>query len=245
VNPKAAAQAIPAMALAVGLLWADGSWKQKPYTQWTVAEVNEVLANSPWVRHDEFIVSVKQGTVAPAPDPKRQADTANRPHSVQELRQRGNSSQESSVNLARAVLYFEWSSSLTVRQAVLRRMQLQRKANGSMPQQLLDRQPAHYVITVYGSAMSLFADSSEEALRQHSYLELKGSRRMVPAAKAEPVRLGLLLTAIRFYFARETEGKPTILIEEKKVKFVYKPEHGVIGMEFDLREMLRNAKPDL
>jgi hypothetical protein len=235
-----------AAVLVTTALWAGDPWKDKPYTRWTVAEVYKVLENSPWVHSDKVFTSVKYFEAEDSSDRLRQKKGSPIRRVEGDLRNPPDEPwSEGVLDTRQSLFYFEWSSSLTVRQAIVRQMQLANREDAQALQQLLGWQPAQYVISVYGSAMSLFAESTEEGLRLNTSLELNPGGKRVSPAKVEFLRQWARLAAVRFYFPRETEGQPTIVPQGKKARFRCNLQGITIGAEFDLRKMTRDGHPDL
>jgi hypothetical protein len=229
------------------LLWAGGSWNAKPYTQWTLAELRQILENSPWAHSEEIftrIVRVEKvpgsGTDTSSTKVRRiKGDLMNFP---------GNYPEDAGLDVgarARSTIYFQWFSALTLRQALARNMQLAGARNRQAAQQLLDWEPAEYVISVSGSAMPMFDEAGEESLRRQSSLEIRPSGRILLPAKVVLLREGLLLAEVRFYFPRVAEGRPSIDPAEKKAKLTCKLPAETLDTEFNLRKMNRNGQPDL
>jgi hypothetical protein len=234
-----------AAALVTTALWAGDPWKDKPYTEWTAAEVYKLLENSPWVHSDKVIMSVKYFEAEDSSDRLRQKKGSPIRRVEGDLRNPPDEPwSEGVLDTRQAVFYFEWSSAITVRQAIVRQSQLSKRNAPGATQQLLGWQPTQYVISVYGSAMALFAKSTEEDL-QNSSLELKPGGKQVFPLKVEFVREWERLAAARFYFPREAGGQPIIGPQEKKAEFRCQVQGFTIGTEFDLRQMTRDGKPDL
>ena len=240
------------------LLWGGEPWKEKPYTEWTAEDVQAVLNRSPWVKTVKETYSVGRlagaettslrggGEVLvgyrPVPDSATGGTLyvpiyAPAPPASSQPVVRGGFNSTYSVAWRVA-----WYSSLTVRQAIARSIEMSgRKTNAS---ELLSRQPDHYVIALNGGeAASRLSDLPVEELRKSASLQPRGSRQKVLPEKV----LFLPKNApreVHFLFPRTLGGKPVIAPDETKVEF--RCERGLkFKVTFDLREMVRNGKPDL
>lgn len=139
----------------------------------------------------------------------------------------------------------QWASSLTLRQALVRRQQLRGGVNEDQAQQFLARRFEQYVIMVVGPDMSAFQELSEDEVRQSSYLQPKRSKQKVSPERVQFVRRGTRLMAVEFYFPRELAEGPAISLDEKKVKFYCKSKLSPLSVDFNLRKMTREGAPDL
>ena len=148
-----------------------------------------------------------------------------------------------------------WISSLTVREALVRRAILEGRATIEQGDKILATPQSNYVLVVQrrNAEMELL-DISKERLMEEVYLELGSSRRILPIEVMRYETTSGQLSELRFIFPRELNGQPTISAEEKEVKLYIMPvltprKFGAIRPEpiqatFHLRKMSRNGKSD-
>ena len=253
MNSKLRLASLAAGLFCAGLLWAGDPWQEKPYTEWSHRDAEKVLNNSPWASTEEIFLSAPVGGGSPGEirrlpddlarrwvDPNRYNDAA---QSLWQQRtgQRG-VPLEATVT---GVVIVQWASSLTLRQALVRQGQLYGRGTDAEAEQLLSLPLEHYVVAVYRSDLSSFTDVTGDTARAAAYLELKPSKRKMPPALVQLVRWGDVLTHVEFYFPRESQGQPTIGPAETGVTFYWQHGKQSTRVDFDLRKMVREGKPDL
>ncbi len=162
------------------------------------------------------------------------------------------------VQVRRRAFDVVWISSLTVREALVRRAILEGRATIEQGDKILATTQSSYVIAVQGrNAQMMLLDISKERLMELVYLELGSRRRRIlpiEVMKGYKATSGQL-SEVRFIFPRELNGQPTISAEEKEVKLYImsvltsrtfvragRPEH--IHATFHLRKMSRDGKSD-
>lgn len=256
--------------LSTPLLVPEEPWRAKDVTQWTLAEIDKLLWESPWV---------KVVTIGPS--------GADRPP----MKRRLLSDQEENAMIARKLhhqlgstpsiqtpppdpapqksqIAIRWLSSQTIRAGVAQFWYLQGQANPQAMQALVNYEPEQYAIGI--APIQVWSDSSAGAkiglhklvgrLKETAYLAVdKGPR--IPALAVEIPR-GLSLTpaaAVIIYFPLQSDGKPTIPSDARKVRFhcdldtyVFQMPSGVfsakvtqVDVTFDIAKMTRAGKPDL
>jgi hypothetical protein len=198
-------------------LSASAQWEKKPYTEWTEKEALKVLNDSPWGRTQVYTSPV---TLFRGPTGSRQGNTG-----------QGNTS-PSTANATHINFRIRFLSAKPVRQAVTRLLELnQKKGMG-------DELAAHLrsftsgefldliVITVacdstepgvnVQEAMGLLRTRSTAALKNNTYLEIKGGKRIFLQEYQPPRPDGL---GARFLFPRLVDGEPFITPESQEIHF--------------------------
>jgi len=249
--------------LSSSVVWAGDPWKEKPYTEWTAKDVDKVLQNSPWAKQFKVHRSGGfQGRDVDDDDPrdyKRRMDAIG-PHGSPSIGPQGTTvpsgtleSRVPAVKITRFSVW--WGSSLTIREALLRRLQMNLSSRLPSQEQVEKGPPKaeHYVIFLEANeglwfqTEELKGRSIEEFLRDNTYLQPKHSREKVPPLRVERFQIaGLSGTHVLFFFPRKVNGKLTIRPDEKNVKFQCKLRwKRKVDVTFDLRKMVRDGKPDL
>jgi hypothetical protein len=232
--------------LGIGAVWAGEPWEDKPYTEWTQKEVEKLLSDSPWAK------SVKKrtgpgryewdsggpGWIGDGGPPSQRAGSVPVP--------------ETSKNVIR------WESSLTIRQARARfhEMDSYKDMTKEETARLLNTRPQQHVISVRGRYVYDLLDGMEEvtedSFRKSVYLKLSNQREIQPVGvevEAGNARVvggrAQFSTTVWFGFPREKEGSPAIGPNERKVEFHWVTPKKKLKVDFDLRKMQRDGKPDL
>ena len=236
----------------------DGDpWSQKPYTEWTLADVLRVTQNSPWARslanngelvahqapkmafddssHGRWVPGANEQLMnLPMPAPVQTPDTAVSPLIA------------ANPNLRDAVIL--WSSSETIRQAYFRMAALQHKSEEAQPKALEPNLRDFYRITVMAShipsMLASYRGPLENALKKSVYLKTDVQRQKIHPARIEAA-LKTAQPMINFYFPRVLNGSPTIDPRAQTINFDWASKNGEINVTFELRKMLRNSMPDL
>ena len=257
---KVSLSAMLLVLLGSGVLWAGEPWKKKPYTSWTEDDISKILSDSPWskpmwtykmekrnlVERDEKVREESYIRVQVFSDGSRRAYIPPQQRSGKGM-----------VEVRHRAFDVVWISSLTVREALVRRAILEGRATIEQGDKILATQQANYVLVVQrrNAEMELL-DISKERLMEEVYLELgSSSRRILPIEVMRYETTSGQLSELRFIFPRELNGQPTISAEEKEVKLYImsvltsrtfvragQPEH--IHATFHLRKMSRNGKSD-
>jgi hypothetical protein len=193
-------------------LSASVQWEKKPYTEWSEKEALKLLNNSPWGRTQVFSspVTLFRGPTGSTQQPTATA-TANATH----------------VNFR-----IRFLSAKPIRQAVTRLLEINQK------QSMGDELAAHLksftsgefldliVITVacdstepganVQEAFGLLRTRSTAALKNNTFLEIKGGKRIFLQEYQPPRPDGL---GARFIFPRLVDGKPFITPESEEIHF--------------------------
>jgi len=238
---------LPAVLLLVTSAFAAEIW-DKPPEQWTLADVYQILRDSPWSpsKH-KFEIELS---------PASRSDPLTRMPSDSPLAplDRGPAlGAELGRGKPLPALTVQWWSSKTLRLAQQRLRQLR---DATAAKELLRAEPAEdIVIVVEGSEPLRILRDAEENPRETSFLELPGGRMLdVRDVKFfEGEKAGEDYVA--FHFPRELNGRPTIDRNAEKVVFHCKAaaknakpgrQNALsVRVAFEPRKMRVNGRPDL
>jgi len=224
-------------------------------------EVIRTLIDSPWVHDVKLRASeaglatgdMGAGGVGPSGIPRNQQenqDIANRARlGVPPIQTPIPESRR--VDLAFGITV-RWLSSETLRKTLARYWTLR-----GQPKQAatVGGLAHHYAIGLKGpgagSLSQIYLSSQQDALRHTPYLEFLPSKQRVFVRGVEVVKEGALAPTTDFvlYFPRTAEGGPELGSEAEKAKLFCEYEIGKrvfrVKVEFDLKKMIRDGKPDL
>jgi len=221
-------------------LWAGDPWKDKTYTTWTYQDVDKILNNSPWARPIQTAYEERKPDIAiDTRSERRQEVQGTRVITTQvEVPVVRTTVRTYTTMVTQAVV--EWGSALTARQARLREQQLVAGDDPPAPDASAVPTLDYYLVYVRGSCLPMSVPPHD--LLKLAYLETKRSK-----TKIFPMQVERGRSRLGFFFDRQRNGAPTIPLEEEKVRFYLPvPEScPAINVEFDLRKMMRDGKPDL
>ena len=139
----------------------------------------------------------------------------------------------------------QWASARTVREAIVRQKQLKGVYKAEEATRFLSATPTHHVLLVFGPSARLFEWVTEKEAQEAARLRLKRHKKEIPATSVRFIHGDAKIAAAEFLFDRETDGQATVAADEEKVSFICSPHNITISVEFDLRKMVRDGKPDL
>ncbi|MEE8200320.1 MAG: hypothetical protein V3R29_04045 [Candidatus Acidoferrales bacterium] len=252
---KLIVRSILVILLTATLLWAGDPWKAKPYTEWTEKDVEKVLTDSPWARRVEvYSVFYREGVPSMQP-PIKPTWVYNPQSGGYHLRWEYPSGNARKVPTVRVEGTFivRWVSSLSVRQALVRWGQLNRRANEEGLESLAG-QPDYYIVSVSPPCESPVLQPARSGQTIQPVRQVLGSDPTISTSAGTSAPLfkkaieasgkgGQL--AVDFYFPRIVNGEPVIEPRERKVRFRCKFGEKTIKADFDLRKMVRDGQPDL
>jgi hypothetical protein len=193
-------------------------WDAKEPSEWTGAEVETLLKDSPWA----ITKTIAQGAIL---GPKRVAPRR---------RVRIGSSPNTITFTVR------WLSAQPVRDAFQHYMTMQGRGRQQSRQveTMLGHADTHYLIMVADMPAKILTqtDATEPKLKQGSLLKVKGKFEL-PAARVE-MRRGGGQGSMIFYFPRRDD----ISIKDKKIEFHMKIGSTTIKREFKPAEMIADSK---
>ena len=197
-------------------------WDAKKPSDWTDAEIHELLNKSPWAKEGSINDTARRGGLSPA---------AGRGGAATRSRGRGgaNPSTSTSTTGGSAVKWqatIRWESALPVREALLR------GAPGEPP--------ADYVLNMFGDVPGVDSDSAIGNMQDYTILAHKGDQiklnRVEPAPKDSPSAGGTL-----FYFSRQL----ALRLSDKEAVFSTKLGPLEIKCKFTLKDMLYRGNLEL
>ena len=225
--------------LAAGIA-AGQAWKEKPFREWDEKTVQKVLENSPWVRQ----VLVPASWRAKIGGDELMSASAGQPGASQRTGAGGGGSggdtSAGGVEAPRVTFLVRWTSATTIRQALARSAVLRGAMKDEDVDKYLAQAPADYQIVLLGQDMRPFADITEEALKEKTFLKLKSSKQKLAPTRVEIQRSedGKSIRLIVFHFAKKTEaGELTIPSAEKGVEFTCQAGPAYVQASFDLQKM--------
>jgi hypothetical protein len=236
------------LAMALGALaWAGGDpWKTKPFEQWTINDVRQVLHDSPWAKVEYVPVEWKaggggksemgrapEGTVSAAQGPAGGAANVGQ--------------QAMGTPEGQAAFYLRWNSSRTTREALVRDGVLSGQIKEDEATKYLSAPIVNYEVVVIGPDMSPFGNVSEDDLKAQAYLRGKQSKVKAIATSVQINRSadGRQVTAVMFSFPRKTaDGKDVAAPDEKGLQFVCNIKDLDLNTTFDPRKMADSKGPD-
>src|SRR3984885_4419757 len=146
--------------LLAGMVWAGGDpWKSKPYQQWDAKDVRKVLDGSPWARSIQVEAPWLNGDAAAGgtdggstsgPGPARSGQS---PRTGPGGGGAADAASGGPQTAALAMFLVRWSSSRTIREAVIRNLVLAGQMNDDAAAQELAKPVDSYEIVVAGPDM--------------------------------------------------------------------------------------------
>jgi hypothetical protein len=244
-----------ALLAAAAIAWAGNDpWKAKPYQQWDKNDVEKIMGDSPWakvVRIDRLWKNVAP-TISDA-DTRDLAggaasgggggDTDSDPSHPAALRQPGEGTQ-----LPQAAFLARWTSSRTMRAAVLRGAVIAGKIKDEMAAKELAVPVDAYEVEILGPDMQPFQGLDEKVLAQNAYLQTKKKKYKIPPAQVEIERdkSGKKILAVAYLFPKKSaSGEATIAADEKGADFNCTAGKAKIQVSFDLAKMEDGSGRDL
>jgi hypothetical protein len=196
-------------------LSASAQWEKKAYSEWTDKDALRVLNDSPWGRTQVFTTSA---TLFKQPTSGRQGST--------------NPTVANNANATHINFRVRFLSAKPVRQAIIRLLEIRQKepANEEMAAHLKSLASGDFleiiVVTVsvdsteaganMQEALSLLYKRGTADLKNNTFLEIKGGKRVFLQEYQQPKKDGL---GGRFIFSRLVDGKPFITPESEEVRF--------------------------
>lgn len=225
---------------------ANGPW-DKPADQWSAAETNKILEDSPWAPGKVTVEAkfTQKHTELPT------GLVSDSPVNVQ------NTNNIRGVQISKGGTpdyYVKWMSAKTMRLALEKMHRMRTNVAGNLPPMKADESP-DYVIAIEGDEPMRMIRNAKEDLHDTVFLELDNgfsldlaSVQYIDGADADPLRT-------EFHFPRTIDGRPAIDSESGKVVFHLRAtakkelpnrENAIaIRVDFHPREMRAQNQPDL
>ncbi len=226
---------------------ANGPWDKSP-DQWTAADTNKILEDSPWAP-TKVAIETKYS----------QKYTDNLTHVVSDspINSTQNSPIVQNVQISRSAtpsFYVKWMSAKTMRLALEKMHRMRLNVAGAQPPIKVEESP-DYVVAIEGDEPMRIIRGAKEDLHDTVFVELDNgftldlaSVQFIDGADADPLRT-------EFHFPRAIEGKPAIDPDSEKVVFHLRAtakkelpnrENSIaIRVDFHPKDMRAQTLPDL
>ncbi|MGH9788141.1 MAG: hypothetical protein ACRD4U_05505 [Candidatus Acidiferrales bacterium] len=151
------------------------------------------------------------------------------------------------IDISGGNLYVRWASARTIQQALVRRGLLMGTMSTTKTEPILAEPEPEHLIVLFGRDVRIaaFKTLTEDGVRKDAYLELSRTKERIPASEVEIIRDGTMPMGIAFRFPRQLGQQPSIPADESRVKFFCQLAEAYVSIQFDLRKMVRDGKPDL
>lgn len=205
-------------------------WEEKPYTQWTEEEVQQLFFNSPWTKRVIYTppttaVVQRYRTYRIAAKDRRQ----NIPHWRLYKEQ---------------IYYISWSSALPWKQARIRYAQLKEQALDVTQIDRFLNDPEKYIriiITTNDPQIFLSAEKTEIAMETYLETELRGRIKLLDYIP--PTRENMMPPI--FIFPRIKNDTPLITLEDEEVTFFTRFSNVTLKCKFKLKDMVFQGKLEI
>ena len=234
--------------------WAGGDpWKSKPYQQWDSKDVRKVLDGSPWVRSVQVEAPWINGDADSGNADSLGTQTQPAPASAGQGPRTGPGGGGANAagvapQTALATFVVRWTSSRTVREAVLRNAILAGQLKEDAAEEQLAQPVQSYEVVVAGPDMKPFQSVDEKILEHGAFLmDRKTKQKIMPASvKIQNSEDGKKIQSVAFYFPKKSDsGVSTIGADVKAVDFLCVVTNVKIEANFDASKMMDTLGRDL
>jgi hypothetical protein len=198
-------------------------WNEKAPSEWTDAEIRQLLNQSPWAKEGSISDTTQRGSLGPA-GAEAGGNERSRVKSLSTT-PKG----ERPVNIGPQVTWkamVRWESALPIREA------LHRGSPGKLPED--------YIVNVFGEVPGVDLTSGDAILKDNTTLEHKGDQIKLNRVALAPGN-NLSEAGTLFYFSRLLALKP----EDKEVTFTTKLGPLKVKCKFTLRDMFYRGNLEL
>jgi hypothetical protein len=208
--------------------------KMKPWTEWSEKDAQKILDNSPWGQ-TQVETDISEMFYSPTTQ--------------------GQQSRQGALNQATPTNFrIRFLSAKPIRQAFARVMEAQQKQpNPQLSERLrnfIDRKFDDLIVVAVafdskdgrfsGAAMQAFNSAITSTLKNNTYLEVKGGKRLFLEAYQAPSNDGL---GAKFIFPRIVEGQPFIKPESGEVRFYSEIAGSLkLNMRFKVADMIYDGQ---
>ncbi len=238
------------------VVWAGGDpWKSKPYQQWDAKDVRKVLDSSPWARSIQVEAPWLNGDAAAGgtdggstaqPGPARAgAGPRSGPGGGGGAADAASGGPQTA---ALATFLVRWSSSRTIREAVIRNLMIAGQMKEDAAAQELAKPVDSYEIVVAGPDMKPFQSVDDRILQNGAFLvDRKTKQKVAPTSvKIQNTEDGKKIQSVAFFFPKKSDsGISTIADDEKVVDFLCVVTNVKIDASFDTSKMMDTSGRDL
>jgi hypothetical protein len=197
-------------------------WNEKMPSDWTDAEIHQLLNQSPWAKEASISDTTQRGSLGPTA--AGGAGGGGRRGGRTATSQRGVAPSAGPRVAWKAIV--RWESALPVREAV------HRGAPGDAPED--------YILNVFGEVPGVDLDSGDAIVKDNTTLEHKGDQIKLNRVELAP-STSVSEAGTLFYFSRLLALKP----EDKEVTFTTKLGPLKVKCKFTLKDMLYRGKLEL
>jgi len=217
-------------------------WRQKPVVEWTRKETERFFRESPWVHR----ISVRGGpslaalaqAAEPIPEARRQdiaCDACSRKGAEGIPGAWSTSPGLSSASWSwEFVFYVQWTSARVVREAIAHL----RALDGVGNEQPSPPPLPNYLVVIGGPDFRAFEGLTESALAMSARLRAKQA-----GTEVRPSRVTIRrqqngrIASVHLEFPRETNGRPSVLEEERQIEFTCKVGDLILKTSFEPPKM--------
>ena len=217
-------------------------WRTKPYATWTAKEVHKVMWDSPWARMartpyyppGEYGGPPEQTQTLPPGNPRNPDQQLDPPSAITETYH------------PEGAYVVRWSSSQTVRHAILRDAELHGEESSSVEAQSPTPPENDYKIVVQSANPSPIPWLNRENVKESAHLRADGTGAEIAAERVDILRDDAPARCkVVFYFPKAfPSGKPLITPTVQDVEFFAKFGPASLRVKFDLSEMAGREGPD-
>jgi hypothetical protein len=197
----------------------EDPWERKAASEWSIKDCDRILETSPWVRRDASLL--------PQLPLKGQPSGAIAPPAMSGGEEGGSgrgSSFERNPGPPNFV-YFRWQSSLVLRQAMIRKLQLGPGISNEKARLLLESAAMEKALVISIGAVNpqplyRLVRGNEHSIQEQSYL-IKKNKTKIPVQRMVAMDPAKGAMDLLMAFPREIHGAPTLSLEGQEVDFVF------------------------
>ena len=231
-------------------------WKTKPYQQWDAKDLHKILEDSPWGRTIQVDAPWRSADAAGG-DNEASTGSAPTPPGAGRPGQgagparpgaSGGADTGGGQQVALATFVVRWSSSRTIREAILRTEMLAGEIKEDAAAQQLAQPVESYEIVLAGPDMKPFQSVDEKILENGTFLINKKTKQKVAPTKVEIKNSddGKKIESVAFFFPKKSEsGISTVASDQKTVDFSCVVTNVKIEASFDTSKMMDATGRDL
>ena len=205
-------------------------WEEKPYTQWTEEEVQELFFNSPWVKK---VIYTPPTTAV-----------------VERYRAHRIAAKDRRQNIPNGRLYKEqiyhisWISALPWKQARIRYARLMGQALDVTQVERFLNAPERYIrIIITTNDPQIFLSTKKTEIMMETYLQTELRGRIKLLDYIPPTKENMIPPI--FIFPRIKNGTPLITLEDEEVTFFTRFNNVTIKCKFKLKDMVFHGKLEI
>lgn len=210
--------------------------KMKPWTEWNEKDALKILNDSPWGQ-----TQVETDTSEMFYSPTTQSGSG----SSSSRNTQGALNQATSINY-----HIRFLSAKPIRQAVARSMEAKNPQLAAGLRAFVERSFEDLIVVAVtfdskdgrfsGKALQAFSSANTGLLKNDTYLEIKGGKRIFLEEYKAPIKDDL---GAKFIFKKMVDGEPFLRPESNEVRFYSEIPPGIkLNMRFKVAEMMYDGK---